>query len=541
MRRYIICASMSILTLALALSIPVGCSKKSRPTHRADYDVIIIGGGMGGLSAAAHLASKNLKVLLLEQHSKVGGCTTNFRRGVFTFDASLHEMAGGLSGGKYGALYQLLDIAGVRNKVEIYELPHFYRSIYPGIDIRMPNNWEGYKKALKERWPEESEGIEKYHRLCSGLFGDIMTLRNLFRYGRFGELVTKMLVPLRQRIFFAWMDKTAGDLMDECFTGEEIKAVVSQMWMYFGAPVHEQTALLPLAATEVFLTDGVSHIKGTSQALSNAYADRIRELGGVVKTDSLVTRIIIEDGMAKGVETESGDRYTARYIVSNTDPYQMVFKLVGEEYFPEDYLERLKELKPANSLFGVYMGLNIDLKKRGYTDTEIFYSTSRVTRLLYDNMMKGDYKNGAVSIAMYSNYGDPIYAPPGKSNVVLTAFSAYKIWPEDRVAYQKMKEEKMKELIQLAARVVPELAVPGYIEVKEGYTPRTIARYTMNRGGIPYGFYISPEQWQKIPNATPIDNLFIASNWSQGWFGVANCQLNGWMAARLIMDIEGIE
>lgn len=541
MRRYFICTAIGILLLSLALSIQFGCSKKSRPTHTAEYDVIIIGGGMGGLSAAAHLATKSFKVLLLEQHSKVGGCTTNFRRGAFTFDASLHAMAGGLSGKKDRGLYQLLEIAGVREKVEIYELPHFYRSIYPGIDIRLPGNWEGYKRALKERWPEESEGIEKYHRLCSGLYDDIMTLKDLFRHSGFRGLTAKALVPLRQRTFFAWMDKTAEDLMDECFKSEEIKAVVSQMWMYYGAPVPEQTALLPLAATEVFLTDGVSHIKGTSQALSNAYAERIRELGGVVKTDSLVTRIIIEKGMAKGVETESGDRYTARYVVANTDPYQMVFKLVGEEHFPEDYLERLKELKPANSLFGVYLGLNIDLKKRGYTDTEIFYSTTRDTRLLYDNMMKGDYKNGAVVIAVYSNYGDPIYAPPGKSNVVLTTFSDYKIWPEDRIAYQRMKEEKMKELIQLASRVIPELAVPGYIEVKEGYTPRTIARYTMNRGGVIYGFYISPEQWQKIPNATPIDNLFIASNWSQGWFGVANCQINGWMAARLIMDIEGIE
>ncbi|MBN1883134.1 MAG: FAD-dependent oxidoreductase, partial [Deltaproteobacteria bacterium] len=63
-----------------------GCGGPKPPTHEADYDVIIIGAGMGGLSAGAHLAASGLKVLVLEQHHKVGGCTTNFTRGDFTFE-----------------------------------------------------------------------------------------------------------------------------------------------------------------------------------------------------------------------------------------------------------------------------------------------------------------------------------------------------------------------------------------------------------------------------------------------------------------------
>jgi all-trans-retinol 13,14-reductase len=540
-REYPIQHTILILILALALSMAAGCAQKKRPTHKADYDVIIIGGGMGGLSAGVHLASQKLKVLLLEQHYKVGGCTTSFKRGDFTFETSLHEMAGGGPGKKDRGLYQLLRISGVGKKVELYELPHFYRSIFPGVDITLPNNWDGVKKALKEKWPEESEGIERFHTLCHDLFEDIMELRDLFRYSGFRALLTKALVPIRQRTFFRWKDKTLKDLMDECFRNEDIKAVVSQLWVYYGAPVPYQTALLTLAATESYLTDGLWHIKGTSQALSNAYADRIRELGGEVKTDTLVTRIIIEKGMATGVETESGKRYSARYIVANTDPYQLAFKLIGEENLPEEYVQNLKNMKPANSLFGVYLGLNIDLRKRGYTDSEIFYSTTKDSVILHDNMMRGDFKNGAVAIAIYSNYGDPIYAPPGKSVVKLDAYSDYKIWPEDKAAYRKMKEKKMDELIQLASKAIPELANPKNIEVKEGYTPHTLKRYTMNEGGVVYGFYMSPEQWQKIPNDTPLDNVFISSNWSQAWHGVGSCQINGWRAARLILDREGIE
>ena len=72
-------------------------------------------------------------------------------------------------------------------------------------------------------------------------------------------------------------------------------------------------------------------------------------------------------------------------------------------------------------------------------------------------------------------------------------------------------------------------------------TPVTINEFTKNHVGSVYGFYMSPDQWEKVPNDTPIDNVFIASNWSQAWHGVGSTQLNGWRAARLIQDIEGME
>ncbi|MBW1642312.1 MAG: NAD(P)/FAD-dependent oxidoreductase [Deltaproteobacteria bacterium] len=518
-----------------------GCGKDAPITHKADYDVIIIGGGMGGLSAATHLAVNNFKVLLLEQHDKVGGCATRFERGDFTFEASLHEMAGGGPGKKDRGLYQLLKAAGVDKKVEFIELPHFYRSIFPGVDITLPNNWEGFKRVLKEKWPEESEGIDEFQMLCSTVFEEILSIKDLFRYKGLKALAVKALVPLRQRTFFKWSGKTVQELLDHCFKNEDIKAVVSQLWVYYGAPVPEQAALIYLAATEVFMTDGIWHFKGTSQELSNAYAERIKELGGEVKTDTLVTKIIMENGIARGVKTASGDTYTARYVVANTDPYQLTNKLIGKEHFPDSYIKKLKDLKPANSLFGVYMGLNIDLKKAGYDDTEIFYNPTKDTVVLHDNMMKGDFKNGSVVLTIYSNYGDPIYAPKGKSVVVLVSYSDYSIWPEDESAYYKLKDEKVDELIKLASNAIPELADPKNIEVKEGFTPRTLKRYTMNKGGIVYGFYLSPKQLMKIPNDTPIRNVFIASNWSQAWHGVGSTQINGWRAARLIMDIEGME
>lgn len=531
-----------IIILTIFIFLLAGCAaQQNQPALKTDYDVIVIGAGMGGLSAAAHLAVKGQKVLVLEKHNIVGGSTTRFSRGEFVFDAALHEMAGGGPGKKDRGLYQLLKTTGVDKKAQLYEVPHLYRSVFPGVDITLPPNWDGFKSELKKKWPAEADNIDKFHILCESLFNELMELRDLFRYGTVRGTLTRAMVPLRQRTFLKWKSRTVKELLDECFRDEDIKAVVSQLWVYYGAPVEKQSALLFMAATESYLTDGAWHIKGSSQALSDAYADRIKELGGTVKTSTLVTKILMDNGRATGVKTATGQTYTARYIVANTDPYQLAYRLIGKENMTRAYLEKLESLKPANSLFGVFLGLNIDLAKRGYKDTEIFYNAHRSSIKNYEAMMKGDFQNGSVAITIYSNLGDPVYAPAGKSVVKLDAYSDIAYWPEDRAAYEKLKAQKVDELIGLAAKVIPELADPKNLEVKEGYTPRTIQRYTMNRGGVVYGFDVTPAQWEKMPNTTPVPNVFIASNWTQAWHGVGSCQVNGWRAARMILDREGIE
>jgi phytoene dehydrogenase-like protein len=437
-----------------------------------------------------------------------------------------------------------MDLCGVKQKVQLYPLPDLYRSIFPGdpvVDVTMPANWKGWDDTLKKKWPEESEGVDKLHRLSTKVFADIMDVKDLFRYSGARAFFKTLSVPIKHPALVKWSKRTFQQLLDDCFKGQDIKAVVSQFWVYYGAPIPDEIAILSLAANEVFLTEGAWHVMGTSQALSNAYAERIRELGGDVKTGSLVTKIIIENGMATGVETEYGEKYTGRYVLADTDPYQLIYKLVGEENLPKNYVKKVKSLRPANSLFVTYLGLNVDLKKLGYKDTEIFYNTSKDSVAVYNNMMKNDFKDGMVSITIYSNYGDPIYAPPGKSVVALLEFSDYDSWPKDYDSYQQMKNDKAKEIIDLAAKVIPELADPKNIEVEEVMTPLTLEEFTMNYHGIPYGFYLDTKQWKKIPINTPIDNLFIASNWTQSWHGVGSAQINGWMAARLIMDREGIK
>jgi hypothetical protein len=122
-----------LLILAIA-GFVLACGATPLPrTVKTDYDAIVVGAGMGGLSAGTHLALAGKKVLVLEQHFKVGGCASSFVRGDFAFDTALHEMSVG--GGDGGFLKDILRKAGVYDKVEWIRLPNLGRSLFPGTEI----------------------------------------------------------------------------------------------------------------------------------------------------------------------------------------------------------------------------------------------------------------------------------------------------------------------------------------------------------------------------------------------------------------------
>ena len=527
----------SRVACALLLAICLGCAAGPIPRDRpSDYDVIVIGAGMGGLSAATHLSVKGLRVLLLEQHHKVGGCTSSFSRGEFKFDVALEEMSGG---GRDGLLASLLKDAGVYEKIDLIPIPELYRSIYPGLDFTCPGDVEGAVRAFSERWPEEREGIEAFFELMGDTYQDLSELQEIYRKGSFGKILTSLLIPLRQNSLMFTHDKTLQQVMDEYLQDPELKAVLSQFWFFYGPPPSRLWAPMFLLANYAYLKDGAWHIRGSSQALSNAYAERIVETGGEVRVGTRVTSIQVEDGRAVGVETEYGDRFRSRYVVSSADPYQTFLRLLSEEDSPEEVREKISSMEPSNSFVGVYLGLDVTPEDLGITDHEVYYNTSFDTDAMYDAMMEGRFDEGLISMTFYGSLGDDYYAPPGKSVLVLHAYSKFEGWPTDREGYGWDKEDMAEDLISLAEKVVPDLR--DHIEVQETITPVTIQEFTMQEGGIPYGWNFTPEQWERLPNRTPIDGLYLAGSWTFPSHGVAGAQVSGHQAARLIMDREGID
>ena len=519
----------------LAACLALSCvHAPMRPAPQADYDAVVIGAGMGGLSAAAHLATGGLKVLVLEQHHKVGGCTSSFSRGEFHFDAALHEMAGGGPGSDLG---RLLAACGVDKKIELIRIQNLYRSILPGVDFTMPADMNAAIRALSERWPAEKKGIERFHALMGRLRADATAINGMYRMSPGRKLGTMLAAPFLHPTLARYLFAPTQSILDSYFVDERLKAVVSQLWVYYGPPPSKLWAPIFMLANQTYLTDGAYQIKGSSQALADAYAARIAELGGTVRTGTRVTKVLVEEGRAQGVVTDRGETFTARYVVSNADPFQTFFALVGEDKTPKALAKRIRSMKPGVSLVGVYLGLDVPPSFWHCSDHEMFYSTSLDADENYRNMMEGRYDKAAAAVTFYTNLGDPFYSPPGKSVLVLHAYSDYKRWPKDRAAYEARKQEVGDQLIALAERVFP--GVREHVVVREMITPVSLAAFTMQYQGIPYGWDFTVRQGLRLTNDTPIEGLYLAGSWTNPGHGVGTAQISGYQAARLILDREG--
>lgn len=533
--------TLNTLLSALAVgAVLAGCSGRSillRSTvPPPDYDVVVVGSGLGGLSAATHLAVHGFRVLLLEQHYKIGGCTSTFARGDFRFETALHQMNGGLPG---SALGNTLIEAGIADDIELIRVREVGRVIYPGLDITLPMEMEGLIDALIHEWPEEEQGIIAYFDLMKTFNAELSELRGLYRKGPVGYHLALLATAFLQPHVFKYRDASIQDILDEFFRDPHLKAAVSQFWLYYGPPPSENWGPFFMMASHSYLHDGAWQIKGSSFALAQAYAQRIKELGGEIEVGVRVTGIDVDEGRVRAVRTDDGRTITAPIVVSNADPLQTVFTLVGEKHFPRSYVEKIQNMRPSTSLAGLYLGLDTTPAQWNISDYEIFLNSSTDNDAMYKAMLSGDYENGVVVITYYSQLNDDWYAPEGKSVMVMHVYSSIDNWSTEPTAYARQKQALADFLLGKAEELMPGLR--DHIETAEIVTPLTIQRYTLHHRGTPYGWAFTPEQRNLLDNRTPVSGLYFSGSWTKPGHGVGTVQISGYNTARLIMDDLGMD
>jgi prolycopene isomerase len=530
-RRTSLLSAFLITAVALA---PLGCGG-ARPGSAStrDYDVVVVGAGMGGLTAGTYLAAGGLRVLVLEQHEKVGGLASSFQRGEFVFDTALHEMSIGVG---EGSPREIIEQCGVGEKVELIRVPQLFRAVYPDLEFELDADAQTALADLCQRWPAECDDIRELYSLMGEVHEEAAELRTLYRAAPFKAKVALLVAPFRQPTIFRFRAATVAELFDELFEDPQLKRVLGSFWPYYGPPPSRLFAPTFMLASHTYMEYGAWQVKGTAQALSDAYAERIVELGGEIRTSTLVTAIDVDGEGVTGVTTAAGERITSRYVVSNADPYQTFFTLVDEQHVPDDFALELGSLEPASSVVGVYLGLDVEPSFFGVDDYEIIYFADTDPDRMNRAMLEGRWSEGWVTITYYSVLDPESYAPPGKSVVALNAYSDYDWWPDDPAEYEEAKRDMMDQLIELAGNAL--LGLADHIEVEIAMTPRTIAKYTLQHRGVPYGFASTPDQPMRVSNKTPIEGLYLAGSWTFPFHGVSMAQVSGYKAAQLILDLE---
>lgn len=474
------------------------------------YDCIIIGAGIGGLTAASILARNGKRVLVLEKNPKVGGYAVNFRRGQFEFDASLHMINGC---NKDQSTYNILKKCGIIDKIKILAHPYISRTIFPDYDFRVPQaNMVEYINILTQYFPEEREGIGRFFEEMRKVFVE----GKQCIYSKIPLSIEIFYFPFKYPSLFKYSFITFRAALNRFLKDERLKTLIAQFWMFTGTHPNKLCAFYYLYPDYDYLNNGANYIKGGSQVLSQALFEAISEKGGKVILNTEVEKILVDNRTAKGASTKKGD-YFADVVISGMDAHKTFFSLIGKNYFKRRFAKKLESMETATSFFVVYLGLNVDLKTKGFSDYEIFYNPDYDLEKQFNASVNNNMEETSLMLTIHSNI-DEDAVPRGKSSMSISTLSGYDYWSGfNKDDYNKTKNRLADILIKRAEKVIPNLS--AYIEESEVATPLTMERCTGNYKGSVLGFSQTVFQsgiW-RLPQKTPIRNLYLANAWT--WLG----------------------
>jgi len=493
------------------------------------YDCIIIGAGVGGLSAGLKLSAQGKKILLLEKQPVPGGFATSFCRKGFTFESAIH-CVDELSEGEY--VREFLEKHGIGKKVEFIELSDFARVIYPEHDFVVDFNADHFRQFLINKFPHEEPGLRK-------LFSAIDKFSRQFkRFGnsRLPEALNLLISPFVYPSIIKASTCSINDFIGAYLRDGKSKAIITDLWRFMGLPPDSLSALYFLIVFEGYYYHRTAYVKGGFSRLFQAIVDEIKQNNGEVKFNTVVKKIITYKGRrVKSVITESREEFCAKAIISNANAIDTLTELTDSPVLASRYAKKLCSLEKSVSAFQVYLGLNIPTQKLGMNHHRISINPGYDHRKNFSAALRQDYSHGLLELTDHSQL-DQSLVPAGKGSLIIMTYDLYSNWENLSLEeYKKKKVEAAKELIKYAEKYLPGLS--NHIEVMEAATPYTMERYGSSPQGAIYGFSQRVDQAgiNRLKQDTAVKGLFLAGAWVFPGGGVHACFISGESAADLAL------
>jgi prolycopene isomerase len=494
---------------------------QSEPTQDA-YDVVVIGAGLGGLSAAALLAKTGGKVLVAERQDGAGGYAHTFKRDSYLFDPAIHVIGQAEDGRFLDFMFRHL---GVRDRVTFLPLNHFYGAHFPGLELHVPIGTEAFIDYHASQFPHQREQIRAFIELCRQVHSEAHYMPPQIPLKDLDQLVERFPV------LFSHLRFTLGEVLAEHFIDVHAASAVVASWPYVGSP---PSRLSFLTFTQMLFSqiEGTYYSAGSFQRLADALVFSLTQNGGELSLKSTVRKILVQDGKVTGVVLEDGRQVEAACIISNADAKQTFEQLVGEEHLPTPLVRRLRRMQPSLSACVLYAGTTMDLRALGAAHETFFYKYWDHEET-YSDIMSG--KPGGMWVNVPSIV-DPSLAPPNEHVLIFTALAPFDIgrpWEEE-------KERYTETMIAHLDTIFP--GVRQTLTYTELGTPEVLYRYTLNQGGALYGWEYTPDQSgsKRLPHQTPISGLFLSGHWTQPGAASLRVLVSGIHTAQIVMRVCGL-
>jgi len=455
--------------------------------------VVIIGAGIAGLCAAVYASKCGYRVVVLEQHSNAGGLATSWQRSGFRFETCLHWLLGSRPNKTLNARWrEVFDIGQLtfvnpEEYVRIESEQGQKLSIYSDVD-RM-------EAELLRQAPQDAKQIRE-------LASTILRLAKLRMSDDFwppdiGTILRNLpSLPLLRRLSDVSMEEYGTHftypLLRSLFCGSDISSMPVLAFLLSLAWMSERNAGYPI---------------GGSQAIIRAILDNLSSLGGQVRLGTKVTRILVEDDAAVGVEVAGGETLRADWVISAADGYTTIYDWLGGRYVDKEVNRAYQTLQTFPSYLQVSFGVARDLSSEG----------GFITRLL-DSPMQVDPGTRLDRVSFRIFHYDPTFAPAGKT--VVTCFLPTRnvaFWVDlkrrDPAQYEAEKRRVAQAVTDVLERKLPQISKA--IEVTDVSTPATVIRCTGNWKGSMEGWLMKTGSGLRpLRNALPgLRQFMMVGHW----------------------------
>lgn len=480
--------------------------------------VVIIGGGIAGMTAGVYLQKAGFQTEIYEKNALPGGQCTAWKREGYVIDNCIHWLTGTRPGSDLHKLWK--EIGALGEQVGVYEKEMFFSSKLDGQVLTFWRDKERTRKEMLKLSPEDEQEINKLMDYVS--MAESMTVP--------ADKPFDAMNPL-DFIKMGMSMKEMGMVMKE-YGNMDIK----ELAMRFRHPLIQRaiTDYMPkgyqayaFVVSYATVTGGNGDIpKGGSLAMALRIADKYKEYGGKLYTNASVKTIILNGKKAEGILLESGESINADYVICACDTDFTFRKLLPEKYMPKGLRKQYAEREKYPVSSGFQIAYAVDGIFAELTGTRVFSC---------EKMQVGEQTVQSMSVQSYDY--EPDFAPEGKM-VLQTNFSQteedYAYWCllyENKEEYNKKKNEIAGYAMQRLIKEYPDLE--GKIRVLDVWTPVTYTRYCNAYKGA-YMSFVTTKQAKNITvpgKVKGIDNVMLASQWLMGPGGLPTAAVMGKFAA----------
>jgi len=444
------------------------------------YDVVVIGGGLGGMTVANTLARAGHSVLLAEQHFKLGGLATWFHRGNgHVFDVSLHGFPVGMI--KSCRRYWSREIADsiVQLKDIRFDNPNF--SLSTTFDRR------DFTRLLIERFQVPPPVVDEFFDVARDMnFYDDQTL-------------------------------TAGQLFERFFPGrKDVVRLLMEPITYANGSTLEDPALTYGIVFSNFMSKGVYTFHGGTDRLIGLMEREMRQNGVDIRTRAAVEHVHVADQRVEAV-TVNGQRINTRAVVSNANLLGTIFNLVGDDVWNKDFLDQARAVRLNNSSTQVYMALKPDMPLDESQCGDLLFS-STAPAFQTDLLLSRD-----ITSRTYSFYYPKTRPELNRCAVVASTNANHGDWAGlSKEDYAAGKRDLIEDTLAALEKYVPDIR--ARLDYVEAATPLTFEHYTKHLGGASFGTKFEglavskalPEQVAGLYHAGSVGIIM------SGWLGAVN-------------------